>query len=165
MIISVWHTAPSSFTGRGFAFKFFTGVGSPFNDSFTVQSRGSPATDTPPASLKQQLTNDVTWHETAPSSAAVNGRRSVGQSSCPGDYAVTTDIFDASKDILSGASFKILARVIPNSPQLADGLQQQQVHQQLSLPNSDDGSDIPKSNSVNIFAIKDDPFADDFFLQ
>ena len=145
-----------------FVWHLFTGVASPFNDSFTVQSRGSPATDNPPVSLKQQLTNDATWHESAPATTAVNGRRSVGQGSCPGDYAVATDIFDASKDILSGASFKILARVIPNSPQLADG---QQLHQQLSLPNSEDGSDIPKSNSVNIFAIKDDPFADDFFLQ
>ncbi len=69
-------------------------------------------------------------------------------------------IFDSSKDILSGASFKVLARVIPNAGQLLDG---QQQLQQLSLPNSDDGLDIPKSNSVNIFAIKDDPFADDFF--
>jgi hypothetical protein len=144
-------------------FFLISGVASPFNDSFTVQSRGSPATDNPPVRLKQQLTNDVTWHEPAPATAAVNGRRSVGITSCPGDYAVATDIFDSSKDLLSGASFKILARVIPNSPQLADG--QQQVHQQLSLPNSDDGSEIPKSNSVNIFAIKDDPFADDFFLQ
>ena len=138
-----------------------SGVGSPFNDNFTSQPRGSPSTNTP-SSLK--LGNEGTWASEdaiAPPSSALNGRRSAGQNSCPGDFAVAPDsIFDASKDILSGASFKVLARVIPNAGQLLEG--QQQLHQ-LSLPNSDDGLDIPKSNSVNIFSIKDDPFADDFF--
>ena len=148
----------------------FLGVGScssPFNDNFASQSRDSPAAAITPGSLKQQLANDATWNEevqpsstTAGVAAALNGgRRSVSQRSCPGDFAMATDIFDASKDILSGASFKVLAKVVPNSGQLPpDG-----HHQQLSLPNSEDGFEIPKSNSVNIFAIKDDPFDDDFF--
>jgi hypothetical protein len=93
-------------------------------------------------------------------SVAVNGRRSAGQSSCPGDYSSSSDIFDASKDILSGASFKVLAKVIPNPAQLLDG---QQLQQHRQLQNPDDAFDVPKSNSVNIFSIKDDPFDDDFF--
>jgi len=138
-----------------------SGVGSPFNDNFTSLSRGSPSTNTP-SSFK--LGNEGTWASedtSAPPAPTLNGRRSVGQNSCPGDLAMAPDsIFDPSKDILSGASFKVLARVIPNPGQLMDGHQQLR---QLSMPNSDDGLDIPKSNSVNIFTIKDDPFADDFF--
>ena len=81
-----------------------------------------------PGSLTQPLSNDGSWNDEAPVATVtpvVNGRRSAGQSSCPGDTAPGSDIFDVSRDILSGASFK--------------------------------------SNSVNIFSIKDDPFDDEFF--
>ena len=64
---------------------------------------------------------------------------------------------------MTGASFKVLAKVIPNPVQVLDSQQvhRQQLHQlQVS---GDDDFEIPKSNSFNIFSIKDDPFDDDFF--
>ena len=156
---------------------FITGVGrcsSPFNDNFNPQSRDSPAGAQTPGSSSQPQSNEGSWNEDTPGSAAtataaaapaVNGRRSVGQGSCSGDFtaAGAADIFDPNKDILTGASFKVLAKVIPNPVQVLDSQQvhRQQLHQlQVS---GDDDFEIPKSNSFNIFSIKDDPFDDDFF--
>jgi len=94
---------------------------------------------------------------------AVNGRRSAAQSSCSGDFSSAADIFDTSKDILSGASFKVLAKVIPNPAQVLEGAQLQLQPLQHQLQVSEGQFEIPKSHSVNIFTIKDDPFDDDFF--
>ena len=118
-----------------------------------------------PGSLTQPHSNDGSWNDEAPVATVtpvVNGRRSAGQSSCPGDTAPGSDIFDVSRDILSGASFKVLAKVIPNPAQLLDG-QQLQHEQGQHLQVAEDEAEIPKSNSVNIFSIKDDPFDDEFF--
>ena len=66
---------------------------------------------------------------------------------------------DAFADPLE-AKFKIFSRVINTTPN--NGIDRSMTPQNDPISDSDSGI-IPKSDSVNIFSIKDDPFDDDFF--
>ena len=85
-------------------------------------------------------------------------------------YTPTThddDVFQASPSLLENQTFKIHAKVISsvissdctrlnqqNAADNTDSVQEGPKHHEFS---------IPKSDSINIFSVKSDPFDDDFF--